>query len=178
MAAGSTLGYRLKTRKAIYSLLKSGLNPALISMAPDFEVDGPPQFDFSDGSRSVVMARVMPADVEGGALIEFPALSIYTMDAQDEGTPRASGFAGFVIGCISIYLRYHNGSDNPARIESTSDLIEDAILGILNDPASQATFAPLIFQRMTKTRRDDLISLADGWGMHTEITTGIRVVGL
>jgi hypothetical protein len=173
MPAG--LPYRRLVRGAIKSCLSIGFNDAIAANAEVYGV-APFEIDFSDSSDNFVQCYVDPDLIEIAPIMEFPAISIYTEDAEDGGQPFALGFGGAVSGCVDSYIRHRDGIES-ANTEDELDRIEDVVMTLF-----RAYTWPLVkdvstvtYSRRAKSQRRHFIPLGDGWGSRISIQAQFSV---
>jgi len=157
------LAHRKSVRNAIKAALSASMNDNLANNAALYGVV-PATIDFTAGSRQYAECNLDESQVELSELIEFPGVGVYTDDAQDTGEPRGYSFSGAVLGCVKIVIRQRDGA-NAAAEEDEIDALEDAALKAINDYNWQTSDpVNVIYTRRSKSRKERLYPLGDGFG--------------
>jgi hypothetical protein len=148
----------------------AGFNAQLIALAVPYQI-APFQIFWQNPSTN--FSQTWVEDVELGPFEEFPAVALYTSEANDTGVPRALSFTGDVTACLDFWIRYRTGAETYDS-ESLLDATEDAALTVLNNPLN-AWPPGVLFSRETEIKREPLLPLADGFQQKTSLMSRFSV---
>lgn len=167
----ASLLYRKRIRTAIKTFLSdnaAGFNARLASAATDFEIS-PFTINFARPSQNFIESYLeldkQPEIIERSILRQFPAMALYTTDAEDTGEPRSIRWNGPVIACLDIVTRYREGMEGELSAPNTEDVMdamESSVFQCLNEPSLQWP-SGVRYSRVSMATRGGLWQLADGF---------------
>lgn len=156
------LQYRLRVRRKAVSLLSdvsSGFNPTFVAIAAVYGVT-PFAIDWSISSRNFAQCFVAPENIEASQILDFPGVTVYTTDDEDQGEPRGVPYKGDLILSVDFYVRLRQGAER--NTEDLMDAVDDSVISVINNPA--VTWTPgILFSRRSKGTRNPLQPLSDGF---------------
>jgi hypothetical protein len=179
------MNIRTAIRRATVEMLKDpvrGFNVRMAEAAAVAPYAALKQFslDFEPGSTNFIQAYYAnDVDAGSGPLSDFPALVLYTSQAQNERREKGYGFSGTVLLHLDFYLEYRirfgefDGIED-FDTESIADAVEDAVLAIFH--ASTAYWPPgVVYDGSYSSARDPIQLNGDGWIQRVPITLALGV---
>lgn len=154
--------FRKKVRDAVKTILAdpaTGFNPRLAAYASAYGITAF-ALDFTDGSDNFAQCYVDPEKIVQSELIEFPGMTLYTLDDEDNGEPRGLRYRGDVMVVMDFYVRLREGEER--NTEDLTDAVHDAALSAINDP--NVAYPPgVLYTRRSKGSRVSVQPLKDGF---------------
>jgi hypothetical protein len=170
------LVYRKIVRDAILAFLVQKFNAGITALAEVYQIE-PFSLDFSPESENFAVSHIDPSNIETCQIQWGTGMNVggclYTTEGLDTGIPRGFSFAGRVMANLDFYVRDRDGAEG-FNTEDFFDAIEDAALGVLNNPANQWP-AGVNCSRQSELGREFNIPLGDGFATRIPIKSLFEV---
>lgn len=169
---------RKNVRDALVEALQhgtTGLNAQIATLAAAYSLAAF-TFDWAAGSKQFIQAFLTPEAVDMSKLIVFPSLVLYTSTAQSQrDREKFRKFTGDILAHLDFYFEYRVGMEGD-NTEAQGDLIEDAIIELLNASRSIFESKGVYWNGDFASVRDPIVQFEDGWAQRVPIGILMEVV--